>query len=321
MIKVAVTDYTFPSLDIESKILQPLGCTIEAGQCRTSADLIELVNDADHVITQFARLTSDVIASMQKAKVIVRYGIGVDNVDLEAARHVGIPVCNVPTYCIEEVADHTLALILSATRQLPSNSGSVRYGKWSLAVSLEEMKTLSDLTTGVVGFGRIGRAVVERLVPFKGRILVSDPLVSSTDVKDLGGTLAEFDRLIADSDLITLHCPSTPETQHMMNRESIARMKQGAILVNAARGDLVDTEALVEALMSGQLGFAALDVCDPEPIPPDSPLLGMKNFLATSHIASTSAKAHRLLRQTVAEIVATSIRGEPLPNVVNSIAS
>jgi len=319
MIKVAVTDYTFDSLDIETKILGPLGCQVIGRQCTSPADLIELTSDADHVLTQFARVNADVIRAMRKAQVIVRYGIGVDNVDLEAARAKGIPVCNVPDYCIDEVADHTLAFILAMTRQVVANWDGIRGGHWRLAVPLSAMKTLRDLTVGVVGFGRIGREVVRRLLPFKSRVLVCDPKVPPADIERLGGMAVGVERVLSESDLVTLHCPSSAETRRMINRQTIAKMKPGAVLINVGRGDLVETGALVEALRTGHLGGAALDVCDPEPIPSDSPLLKMENVVVTAHIASASVKAVRTLRESAAGIVACAVRGEPPPNVVNGV--
>jgi len=164
---VAITDYAFPNLTTEEKILAAAGCKTVGRQCKTEADLIDLWQNADAVITQFARVYAAVIDSMARARVIVRYGIGVDNVDLDAARRRKIPVCNIPDYCIDEVADHTLAFVLTTTRQVVPNTLQVRAGKWSLVSTLSQMKTLRDLTVGVVGFGRIGREVVRRRLPFK----------------------------------------------------------------------------------------------------------------------------------------------------------
>ena len=160
MPKVVVTDYTFPTLDIEKAILEPTRCEFIAAQCKTPAELIPLLADADYVITQFAPLNAAVIATLNRARVIARYGIGVDNIDLDAARKRGIPVCNVPDYCIDEVADHTLALILATSRAVVPNWSHVKTGHWSLPVPLDAMWALKDTTIGVVGFGRIGRAVV-----------------------------------------------------------------------------------------------------------------------------------------------------------------
>lgn len=319
MIKVAVTDYTFESLAPETEILRPLGCDIVAHRRASGAELSELVADADHIITQFGPLTAEVIAAMRKARVIVRYGVGVDNVDLEAARARGIPVCNVPDYCIDEVADHALALLLATTRHVVPNCLAVRNGHWKLAVPLAAMRALSELTVGVVGFGRLGRAVAKRLLGFRCRLLVHDPVVPAAAVKDAGCVPADFHSLLADSDIVTLHCPSTAQTRRMMNREAFARMRPGATLINVSRGDVVDSGALIEALQSGHLAAAALDVFDPEPLPPDSPLCHMDNVVLSAHIASCSLKAARQVRETVAGTVAKAVRGEPLPNVVNGV--
>jgi D-3-phosphoglycerate dehydrogenase len=289
MIKVAITDYTFPSLDIETAILAPLGCALVASKAiPPPAELANLVADAEHVITQFAPVNAAVIGAMQKAKVIVRYGVGVDNVDLSAARARGIPVCNVPDYCVEEVADHTLALILATTRQVVGNCNLVRGGKWGLAAPLSAMKALCHLTVGVVGFGRIGREVVRRLLAFKCRVLVYDPAVPENVVREAGCEPVSLDDVLGQSDVLTLHCPSTAQTRRLIGRDSIARMKRGAILINVGRGDLVEPGALIGALQQGHLAGAGLDVFDPEPIPADSPVLKMDNVVLSSHVASTS---------------------------------
>ena len=320
--KIAITDYSFPSLEIEEGILRPLGHEIAALKERKSAaELTTLVADADAVITQFAPVDAHVIGGMQRAKVIVRYGIGVDNVDLEAARARGIPVCNVPDYCIDEVADHTLAFILGTTRQVVPNALHVRDGKWGLATPLDQLRTLRDQTVGIVGFGRIGREVAARLGPFKSRRLVFDAFLPPEVVRNAGCEPVSLDDLLAQSDIVTLHCPSTPQTKKLLNATSITRMKPGSVVINLARGDLVDTAALVAALQSGQISAAALDVCDPEPIPADSPLRSLPNVIAASHIASASPRAVRKLRETAASIAAMALRGEALPNVVNGVGT
>jgi len=317
--QIAITDYSFPTLEIEERILCPTAQLV-TGQCKTSESLISLVGDADAVITQFAPINAAVIGAMRRARVIVRYGIGVDNVDLEAARAKGIPVCNVPDYCIDEVADHTLAFILGATRQVVINSNRVRDGKWGLATPLDQMRALRDLTVGVVGFGRIGREVVARLKAFKCRILVHDPVISPENISRAGATPADLSQLLSESDIVTLHCPSMVQTRGMINRDSLARMKSGVILINVARGDLVDSVALTEALQKRHVAFAALDVFAPEPIPADHPILKLDNLIVASHIASTSVPAVRKLRETAANLALKAVRGEPLPNIVNGVA-
>jgi D-3-phosphoglycerate dehydrogenase len=320
MPKVAVTDYSFPTLEAERAILQPLGVELVAWkEKRPAADLPRLVADADYIITQFAPLSAEVIASLNRAKLIVRYGIGVDNVDLEAARLKRIPVCNVPDYCIDEVADQTLAFILAATRGVVPNSAAVRTGDWTLAVPLDHMRTLRDLTIGVIGFGRIGREVVRRLSTFKCRIEVFDPLVAAVEIERAGGVPRALDQLLAAADVVTLHCPSTPGTRGLIDWQSLARMKPGVILINVARGDLVDAAALVDALARRHVSIAALDVFAPEPIPADHPILRLDNVILSAHVASASVRAVRTLRETAAGIVAKAIRGEALPNIVNGV--
>ncbi len=316
--KVAVTDYSFLDLSVEESILQASGHFISAWKERKSAaELPALVTDADAVITQFAPVNADVIASMQQTRVIVRYGIGVDNVDLAAARAKGIPVCNVPDYCIDEVADHTLAFILATTRQVVSNSNSLKAGKWGLATSLDQMKALRDLAVGVVGFGRIGREVVSRLKPFRCRILVYDPIAKSADIEAAGATPVALRELLSQTDVITLHCPSTADTRGMLNSESLAKTRPGVSIINLARGDLIDPNALMAALLSGHVAAAALDVFNPEPIPADHPILKLDNVILASHIASTSVPAVRKLRETAARLALMALNGEPLVNVVN----
>lgn len=314
---VAVTDFTFPSLEIEERIVHAAGAELRAGNDRHIAALKLLVADADAVITQFAPIHAEVISEMRRAKVIVRYGIGYDTVDVKAARERGIPVCNIPDYCIDEVADHTLAFILGVTRQVVPNTLYIRDGKWGLATPLDQLRTLRDQTVGIVGFGRIGREVAARLAPFKSRRLVFDAFVPADTIRSAGCEAVTLEELLTQSDIVTLHCPSTPQTKKLLNTDALARMKRGAVVVNLARGDLIDTAALIAALQSGHLAGAAIDVCDPEPIPTDSPLRSLPNVIVASHIASASPKSVRTLRETAAHIAVMALRGEPLPNVVN----
>ena len=317
--RVAITDWTFPDLSIEEEILKAHGIELVARQCKTEAELIELCTDTDAVITQFARVNANVVAAMQKARAIVRYGIGVDNVDLDKARERGVPVCNVPDYCIDEVADQTLAFILATTRQVVSHATHLRTGQWGLATPLAGLKALRDLTVGVVGFGRIGREVVKRLIPFKCAVQVFDPVVPAAEIAKLGASAVSFDELLKSADVLTLHCPSTPQTRRLMNRETLAKLKSGTIFINVGRGDLADPDALTAALQSGHLGAAALDVFDPEPIPAGHPLLAMTNVILAPHIASCSVPAVKKLRESVAHLAVAAVRGEPLPTIVNGV--
>jgi D-3-phosphoglycerate dehydrogenase len=318
--KIVVTDHAFPDLATEEAVATAAGASLVGAQTKDPARLAAAVADADAVITQFAPVNADVIAAMQRARAIVRYGIGVDNVDLAAARSHGIPVCNIPDYCIDEVADHTLAFILALTRQVPSQSRLVHDGEWKLAAPPAAFRTLAGMTCGVVGFGRIGRGVVRRLVAFGGRVLVSDPVASADAIAAAGAHAVPLPRLLAESDLVTLHCPSLPATKGMINASTLATAKPGLLLVNLSRGDLVDPDALVAALDSGRVGGAALDVFAPEPIPAGHPILGRSNVILAPHIASVSAAAVHRLRTTAAELAVAALAGGPLPSIVNGLA-
>jgi D-3-phosphoglycerate dehydrogenase len=321
--RVAITDFGAEEIDIEKAILEPLGCEV-VGPLRPPASkdekqLIGLVKDADFVITQFSPVTAAVVEAMQKSKIIVRYGIGVDNVDLKVAAAKNIPVCNVPDYCIDEVADSALAMILDLVRKISAHAALIKGGKWALAVPLDQLYVLNEMTVGIVGFGRIGRAVAARLKPFRCRTIVFDPVVDAATVKAEGCTPVSFDELLRSSDLVTLHCPSTEKTKQMMNAATFGKMKKGAMLVNTSRGTLVNTDDLVAALESGQLSAAALDVTDPEPINLDNPLVKMPSVIINPHLASASPGAVAKLRTSVANIVAMAIRGDKLPNIVNGV--
>ena len=247
----------------------------------------------------------------------MRYGIGVDNVDLAAARAKGIPVCNVPDYCIDEVADHTLAFILATTRQVVTNSNAVKGGKWGLATPLDQMKALRDLAVGVVGFGRIGREVVARLRPFRCRILVYDPIAKPGDIEAAGGTLVALRRSAVsggrDHSALSFHGGNSRDAEFRV----VGKTRPGVSIINLARGDLIDPNALTAALQSGHVGAAALDVFNPEPIPADHPILKLDNVIVASHIASTSVPAVRKLRETAARLALMALHGERLVNVVN----
>ena len=318
---IVVTDYKFPDLALEQAAAEHAGCDLIGHHCESEAELKAAVTDADAVITQFARLSAPVVAAMTRARAIVRYGIGVDNVDLDAARQHGIPVANIPDYCIDEVADHTLSFILAMTRQVVTHTADLRAGHWRLAVPVSGMKVLRDQTVGLVGFGRIGREVAARLLAFKCRVLVYDPMVPEAEIQRVGAISVPLTQLLAESDIVSLHCPSTPATRHIIGPAALAAMKPSALLVNVARGDLVDTHALLDALQSGHLGAAALDVFDPEPLPLAHALRTLPNVVIAPHIASVSVTAVQALRQGAIARAVAAVRGQLPDNVVNQITA
>jgi D-3-phosphoglycerate dehydrogenase len=320
MKKVVVTDYDFEKLDVESEIVKQQGCELFAPRHKNNAaELIDLCADADAIITQYAPLTPEVIGKIKKAGAIVRYGIGVDNVDLAAAREHGIPVCNIPDYCIDEVADHTLALLLAVTRQVVSGTNYIRSGKWGLATPVSSMSTLSQLSVGIVGLGRIGRGVAHRLKAFGCKLAAFDPALDASDIRGLGCHPSTLEEVLEKSDIVTLHIPSSAQNRRLINAQRLAKFKKGAILVNVSRGTLIDTDDLVAALKSGQLLGAALDVSDPEPIPAGHPLRSLENVVFTSHVAACSPQAMYRLRSGVATLAALGANGKPVYNIVNGV--
>jgi D-3-phosphoglycerate dehydrogenase / 2-oxoglutarate reductase len=320
MPKAVITDYAFDDVEIERKIIESLGCSLEARKSgKDPAALAALVEDADYVITQFAAIDAAIIGKMKRCKVIVRYGIGVDNVDLKAAAARGIPVCNVPDFCTDEVADHALAMILDLCRRITENAIKVRSGEWGLAVPIQSMRSLKDQTVGLVAYGKIGREVALRLKAFKCRILAHDPVADPARMRADGVEPVGLDELLARSDIVSLHCPSVESTRYMINSSSIAKMRKGALLVNVSRGTLVRTDDLLAALRSGHIAAAAMDVTDPEPINPDNPIVGMENVLINSHIASASPQAVLKLRNDAANTIGLLIKGEKLRNIVNGV--
>lgn len=317
---VAITDYTFANLDLETSVLTSGGVEVVSSKEKLPpAETAELVRGADAVITQFTVIDAEVIAAMDRAKVIVRYGVGYDNVDIAAAAARGIPVLNIPDYCVHEVADHALALILATNRQVVPNALHLRDGQWGMATPLANVHALASQTVGVVGFGRIGREVVRRLLAFRARVLVFDPAVDAAEITAAGAEPASIDDVLTQSDIITPHCPSLTQTKRMFNAAAFAKMKPGAVFVNVTRGDLADSDDLLAALQSGHLGSAALDVFDPEPIPADHPIRSLPNVILAAHIAWASPAAVVQLRTTAAELALRAIRGEPLPNIVNGV--
>ena len=316
MKNVVITDYNFNDLSIEEEIFQESKIKLTSEKNPNKEALKVLTQDADYIITQFAKLDNEIINNFNKAKIIVRYGVGYDNVDIKAARSKNIPVCNVPDYCIDEVADHTIAFILNSTRAIYKNHQKVFHGEWGLAVPLEEMKSLNDLKIGVIGFGRIGQAVVERLIPFKPKILINDPFFSNPVNKD-GLSFVEINELFKNSDIITLHCPSTEKTKNIINDHSLSLMKKGVIIINIGRGDLIDMESFINALKNKTINSAALDVFDNEPLTETHPIRSFDNVLFSSHVASVSVKADKKSRQSAAELVIKCHNSEKLINIVN----
>jgi D-3-phosphoglycerate dehydrogenase len=316
--KVVVTDSGFPDLEPERNVLEPLGAHLEALQCRTAEEAASACADADAVLTQWAPITAEVIRRMERCKVIVRYGIGVDNVDLEAARERGIPVVNVPDYAINEVADHTLALLLASVRKIPQIVNKVRRGEWEIA-PCRPIQGLQGKRLGVAGFGNIARAVVRRASAFGIEAIAYDPFLNEEQVREHGATKVDWQELLQQSDLLSIHLPLTEKTRHAFNDEAFNLMKPSSYLINTSRGGVVDTDALVRALREGRLSGAAVDVLETEPIAPDHPLLNLEQCLVTSHCAWYSENSLLRLQAYAAEEVKRVLEGGKPKHIVNGV--
>ncbi len=311
-----VTDSVFPSLEPEHRVLDPLGIELRAGQCRSEEEVIALAGDANAILNCYARMTTRVIGELKHCKVIARYGIGVDNVDLAAATRAGIVVTNVPDYCVDEVSDHALALFLALARRVVAADRAVKGGAWDV-VAHKGIQRLRGRTLGLLGFGKIARALAAKAQALGMNVLATDPFVDVETMARLRVRAADLDTLLAESDAVSVHVPLSPETRGIVGARALARMKPTAFLINTSRGGLVDEQALAAALTAGRLAGAALDVAEEEPPPADHPLRTAPNLILTPHLAFYSREAVVELQTKVAEEAARAFRGEPPRSPVN----
>jgi D-3-phosphoglycerate dehydrogenase len=305
--KVVLTDYVWDSLEVEQKAVEGLADLV-ALRAKTPDEFLPQAADCDALLNTYAGpITAEVMAAMPKCKIIARYGIGVDTIDLDAATAAGIIVTNNPTYCIEEVAEHTLALLLACARKVPFYDRMVRGGRWVVPPG-KPIFRLAGQTLGLVGFGRIGRQVATRAEAFGMRILFFDPYVKAS---------TGLEALLAASDFVSLHPPLTQETRRLIGEAELRQMKRTAYLVNCARGPVVDTDALVRALDAGIIAGCALDTTDPEPLPDPHPLRGRENVILQPHVAWYSEEAMRGLQAGAPAEVRRVLSGAWPVNVVN----
>ena len=308
MTDVVITDATFPAVEAEEAAARTRGASFHRAACKTAEEVAAAVRGARVAVVQFAPLTREAIAGLAPGATAIRYGVGYDNFDLAALRDHGVKAAYVPDYCTEEVADHTAAMALSLLRKLPQLDASVRRGEWAAVKHSQPLKPFRDTAVGFLGFGRIAQEVRARLAPFGFKILAHDPWQEG---KHDGVRFVDLDTLLAESDLLSLHAPSTPETRGVISSDALARMQPHAVIVNSARGDLIVEDALAAALTEGRLGGAALDVFGTEPLPTDSPLRTAPNLLLTPHAAWYSDAAVARLQTLVAEEIARALDGQP----------
>jgi D-3-phosphoglycerate dehydrogenase / 2-oxoglutarate reductase len=316
--KVVITDFGDPDYTLEADVFRASGLDLDLVRIQASKpeELFPTVVDAHALIVQWVKITPEVMDKMTRCRVISRYGIGVDMVDLEAATAHGIAVCNVPDYCVEEVSTHTIAFMLSLNRHLWQHDAHVKSGKWG-GLPGGAPTRLSSQTLGIVALGKIGREVARKAGVMGVNVLGFDPYVMPEAAQALGIELVGVEELLRRSDYVSLNCPLTAETHHLIGAAQLALMKPTAYLINMARGPVVDQAALYQALISGTIKGAALDVLELEPPTPDDPILKLDNVIFTPHTASWSAEAVEQLRRDAARNVAIYLQGQPPRFVVN----
>jgi D-3-phosphoglycerate dehydrogenase len=314
MRRVVVTDATFPDVAREEAAARAAGASFERHACKTAEEVAAAVRGADVAVVQFAPLTRAAIEGLAPGATAIRYGVGYNNFDMSALNDHGVKAAYVPDYCTAEVADHTAASLLVLLRKLPALDASVRKGDWAAVAVSKPLKSFSETTVGFLGFGRIAQEVAARLAPFGFRFLAHDPYFTGSFPRL---TLTDLPTLLAQSDALTLHAPATPETSGIINATTLAQMKPTAVLVNTARGDLIDEPALAAALTQGKLAGAALDVFQTEPLPPDNPLRQAPNLLLGPHAAWYSDVAVDRLQSLVADEITRALTGQgvrkPIP--------
>jgi phosphoglycerate dehydrogenase-like enzyme len=306
--RVVVTDHAFGGLAAEAAVAERFGAEFVPYQCRTEAETVEAAAGATVLLVNFAPVTARVLRSLAPGATVIRYGIGYDNVDVDAARQAGVSVANVPDYGSDTVADHTVACLLALLRKLPAYDRRVRDDGWCAPRDLGPLPGFEDTTVGLIGLGRIGLAVHKRLSAFGIRVLAYDPYAG----RDTGVRLTTLDELLASSHAVSLHVPLTSQTRHLLDAGAFGRMRPGAAVVNTSRGGLIDENALADAVESGRVGAAALDVFDGEPLAADSRLRGLPQVLLTPHVAFYSDGSIAALQRLAAEEAARALAGEPL---------
>ena len=315
--KVVATDAGRFAPKVESEILAKLGAEVIPARFKDEDELIQNVRDADAILNAVTKITRRVIESLQKCRVIVRYGIGVDTIDIPAATEHGICVANVPDFCWEEVSDTAMSLILAVSRKVVYMNNLVKEGIWSRSKAAPIHKYQLQ-TLGLLAFGNIPRTLVKKARPFGfKRIISHDPYVSQEVFRQYGVEPVDFETLLRDSDILSIHTPLTEETYHIIGERELRMMKPTAYLINTSRGPVIDEKALCRALSEGWIAGAGLDVMEKEPPDRDNPLLKLDNVVITPHYGSYTEEAYHELKVKVAENAAACLRGELPKYLVN----
>lgn len=318
--RAVITDHEFPALADEKRIAAECGAELSIhADVKDPAAVADAVEGADVVLLAYARITDDVLARLAPEATVIRYGMGYDTIDVDAATARGIRVCNVPDYGADTVADHTVALMLASVRRLMDYHEQITESSdgWIPAPDIGPITAISDLTCGLIGTGQIGRKVAARIRAFGATVIAFDPYADAGALRQEDIDLVDLDELCARADVVSIHAPLTAETHHILDAERIGALKDSAIIVNTARGPLLDTRAAAEAVSEGRLGGLALDVLETEPLEADHPLRTAPRTILTPHAAYYSGRSLANLQLYAAEEMGRALRGEPLRAQVN----
>ncbi|MDE0637760.1 MAG: C-terminal binding protein [Candidatus Poribacteria bacterium] len=314
--KVLITDYVWPSIEPERQVLAEIGAELIVAETGDEEELLTLVPIADGILTCWKPVRKRVIDAAKNCQIIARYGIGLDNIDVGTATENGIIVTNVPTYCVDEVSDHAMALLLACARKIPRFNTAVKSGTWDQNIG-PQMYRLRGKTLGIVGFGHIGKAIILKAKVFGLDVKVYSPRTSPELIKCHDAEKVSFQELLKTADFITIHAPLTTETQHMFSYDEFRVMKPTAFLINTARGGIVNTAALTVALQNGEIAGAGIDVLETEPPEVDEVLLTLDNVVITPHAAFISEESILELEMTAAMCVVQVLTGQLPESVVN----
>ena len=313
--KVLITDPYHQNFHIEKEILAEINAEVNIGHCKTEEDAIKIGSDMDGLLVSYIPIGKKVLENLHKCKVIVKYAVGANNIDLGTATQKGIYVANVPNYCIEEVSTHTVALLLNLVRNILVYDKSIKKGSWNPLIG-DPIFRIKNKVLGIIGFGHIGKRFAEKIHPFGLTILIYDPLVSNELISKYGAKKVELKTLLHQSDYISLHCPLNKSTKHLVDFKEIEMMKKGVFIVNASRGEIINQKALYKAIKDEKIAGAALDVLEKDP-PSLTDIMNTDKIIYTPHVAWNSVEAEIELRKLAAQEVKRVLEGGRPLNLVN----
>tara|TARA_B100000029_G_scaffold502566_1_gene578040 strand:+ start:1036 stop:2019 length:984 start_codon:yes stop_codon:yes gene_type:complete len=314
--KILITDYVWPNINIEKKIIEDNGHELIVSPNSDTETLKNLIKDVDAILFCFADINEEVLGAAEKCKVACRYGIGVDNIDIKKATELGIIITNIPDYCLDEVSDHVLAMLLTLNRSIIPHDKKVKRGLWHEVNKVERVRRLSESTLGIIGYGRIGRKVAEKANIFGIKVMAFDPILNGDDEKNNVQSVT-LDFLIKNSDFITLHIPLIKETKHLISFDQVQMMNDDVIIINAARGGLINEDALIHGLSTGKILGVGLDVMEDDHPKASNKLFGFDNVIVTPHTAYFSQESNQELQRRVVGEALTVLGGNLPENLIN----